>query len=192
MDGSWHGPGAIALALSAAFAACYGSSTPSLDVPAESSDTLTDSSDGSADDSQADGGSCVGTPVPCSFYNTSYPCQSQSGCHWSYHDLICAGSAEPCEGASRPGSCVLQAGCTWESCDPVTGCLDASADGSETDGASCVGTPFACSWFDWPYGCDSQSGCEWSLEGCTGWAVPCELFRHSSDTCVLQAGCRWE
>jgi len=115
MKRRWYQSATIALALQAAFAACYSSSTPPADVAAESSDAPTDSSDGSADGSEVDGGSCVGTPVPCSFYNTSYPCQSQYGCHWSYHDLICAGTAEPCATvASRPDSCARQAGCRWE------------------------------------------------------------------------------
>ena len=115
MKRRWYQSATIALVFPAALAACYSSSTPPADVPAESSDTPTDSSDGSADGSEVDGGSCIGTPVPCSSFYTSHPCQSEYGCVWSYHDLICAGTAWPCETVStRPDTCARQAGSRWE------------------------------------------------------------------------------
>jgi hypothetical protein len=62
---------------------------------------------------RSSGGDCTGSARSCYSQFSSYSCNSQDGCYWSYSTQSCSGSATSCSYQSNSYSCEAQEGCTW-------------------------------------------------------------------------------
>jgi hypothetical protein len=89
------------------------------DGSTESCEDASDDAADEADDAEgADGpgdagGSCTGTPTPCSEYGSIIPCDSQEGCGWDSRELVCRFTPIPCERYATAFGCERHDGCVW-------------------------------------------------------------------------------
>ena len=87
------------------------------------------------------GGSCQGSPHPCSDNTTAASCAAQAGCTWSDATPVCTGAPTAYCSFSLPYDTCLANGCQYRTTDP-----------------SCFGTPTPCNQLS-VSACTSQSGC---------------------------------
>lgn len=84
---------------------------------------------------------CTGSPRSCYSQFTSYSCNRQDGCYWSYSTENCSGVARSCSSYSSQFSCTDQDGCRWD--------------------GDCSGSAFPCSYHLSRFACEDQPGCAW-------------------------------